>query len=89
MYLKGNFFSISDILRSKILRDEDDIKKIFKLMEIVEFGEVEVTLSASNRNSGKELYTLKINPLDNILSTAQGRARFNLFRLNKGLVPSK
>jgi hypothetical protein len=88
MYLKGNGFTVSDIIRSRINGNEEIIQKIFKLIQILEFGEVDVTLSASNRNIGKELFTLTKFHVENILSTAQGSARFNLFRLNKEMMKS-
>ena len=85
LYLKGSYLSVSDIIRSKILKDERDIIKILRIIEMAKFGKISIKTSNSNRNSGKEIYLLTKDVLSNVLSTAQGRARFNLFRLNKDL----
>lgn len=86
MYLKTSVLTISDVIRSKILKDHDQIRNLFKLCEILEFGTVETTVSSSNRNLGQEVFTLKKNSKISITSTAKGRARFNLFRINKDLI---
>lgn len=85
MYVKFREISISDIIRSKILKEEEQILKIFELIQFLQFGSIRVEVSTSNRNAGKSLYFFKKKGLDDILSTPQGRARFNLFRLNADL----
>ena len=40
-YLKNDSLTISDIIRSKILKDHEDIIKIFKLYELLQFGVLE------------------------------------------------
>ena len=88
MYLKELEISVSDIVRSKILKDHDTILKMFKLIQLIKFGDVRLISSSSNRNIGKELSVLTKKSLVDILQTAQGRARFRLFRLNKELFRS-
>lgn len=84
-YLKNNSLTISDIIRSKILKDHVDIIKIFKLFELLQFGILESSLSNSNRNLGKEVYVLKKYSKNDISETAKGRARLNLFRINQDI----
>ncbi len=47
MYLKGREISVSDIIRSKILKDSDQIINLFRLLEMIEFANVEVSISSS------------------------------------------
>jgi hypothetical protein len=86
MYLKTRELSISDVIRSKILKDSEQIKGLFKLIELIKFEEVESSISSSNRNYGQEIFTLKKKSKEDILATAQGRARLNLFRINKDMI---
>jgi hypothetical protein len=82
-YLKNDSLTISDIIRSKILKDHEDIIKIFKLHELLQFGVLESSLSQSNRYLGQEVYHLKKYSKNDISETAEGRARLNLFRINQ------
>ena len=84
--MKGTDLSVSDIVRSKVTKNEKTIIKILKLIELVKFGNITVKNSTSNRNFGKEIYILKKYIYSYLISTAQGRARFNLFRLNRDLL---
>lgn len=86
MYLKSQELSISDVIRSKILKDSDQIKGLFKLLELIQFGEVESSVSSSNRNHGQEMFTFKKRSKEDICTTAQGRARLNLFRINQDMI---
>jgi hypothetical protein len=83
LYLKGSTLSVSDIIRSKILKDEKEIVMILRIIEMSKFGTISIKTSKSNRNSGKEMYFLTKYISKFVLSTGPGRARFNLFRLNK------
>ena len=86
MYLKKMDISASDVIRSKVLKETDQIVKLFKLCELLRFAELETTVSSSNRNYGNEIYILKKKSSQEICQTAQGRARLNLFRINKDLI---
>ena len=86
MYFKKDKITTSDVIRSKILKESYQILKLFKLCEILQFGEVESTFSSSNRNFRNEILTLKKKSMHEIYKTAQGRARLHLFRINKDLI---
>ncbi|MEN9446335.1 MAG: hypothetical protein RL728_847 [Bacteroidota bacterium] len=86
MYLKLQQLSVSDTVRSRILKESDEIIRLFKLCEMIQFAEVETSFSSSNRNFGEEIFTLKKKSKEDICSTAQGRARLNLFRINQDLI---
>lgn len=86
MYLKSREITISDIIRSKILKESDQIINLFNLCKILQFGDVESSFSSSNRNMGQEIFTLKKKSKQEICETAQGRARLNLFRINADLI---
>ena len=86
MYLKGREISVSDIIRSKILKDSYQIINLFRLLEMIEFADVEVSISSSNRNLGKEIFMLKKRHCMDICNTAKGRARLNLYRINKEMI---
>ncbi len=86
MYLKLQKLSVADTIRSKILKNSDEIINLFKLCEIIQFAEVETSFSSSNRNFGEEIFTLRKKSKEDICSSAKGRARLNLFRINQDLI---
>ena len=86
MYLKNREISVSDIIRTRILKQSDQIIRLFKLCEMLKFAEVETSFSNSNRNFGQEIFTLIKKSKEDICKTAQGRARINLFRINQEMI---
>jgi hypothetical protein len=51
--------STVDAILSKVLKETDQIVKLFRLCELLRFAELESTLSSSYRNSGIEINILK------------------------------
>ena len=84
LWFKGSYWNkLINRIRSKILKDEKEIVMILRIIEMSKFGTISIKTSKSNRNSGKEMYFLTKYISKFVLSTGPGRARFNLFRLNK------
>lgn len=87
LYLQGESLTTADIIRSKRI-PKSKIEKIFNVISEAGFGVVSEMISSSNRNKGDLFFKLKKLDSASINSTAIGRGRFKLFRLDKGELDS-